>query len=209
MRYLLAVIAAATLLVTGCTAAPTAPTEVDYNEIISQRLDSVWMQSELPSALRPEVQSPEPRSQLSASMGFSGCMRDRGWPDYEASPTGYRYRAIQLADSQAERLDWYECFALNPVDAEYTMQSVEQFDLVYDYYQDVLIPCLEESGNPIDDAPTRMEFRTTWLGWSDPLFPFIWNPYHPLQKHGAVDTSDLQRICAPEPPNQDFYAFEG
>lgn len=205
MRWLVIV---AVLALAGCSALPAEPAPGDYSEIVQERRDAVWAQSKLPDSLRPAVPAAAALPQYTAAHSFSACMLERGWTSYSATPFGYSYQDISLATSESERLDWYECFAAYPVDSTYTLQSVAQFDFLYDYYQDTLIPCLQENGFPITDAPTRLEFRTTWVGWSDPLFPFLWNPYYRLQQNGAVDTTALEASCPPQPPNQDFYVFE-
>ncbi len=193
------------LLLAGCSAQPPTPTADDFDLIVQQRLDSVWLQSGLDATLRPAVTAGEPLTQLDAASSFAGCMVDRGWPDYFVEKNGFGYRAIQLAVTDAEKLDWYECFAAYPVDSQYTLRSQAQFDLVYDYYQDTLIPCLAENGFAVTDAPTREEFVTTWVGWTDPLFPFVWNPYHEFPT--ITPPSAVAEICPPTPPDQEFYEF--
>lgn len=204
MRILVVALA---LLLAGCASPPPIPTAGDYDPIVQRRLDSVWLQSGLDDSVRPAVAVGEPISQLDAGTAFSGCMAERGWPDYFVAESGfgYGYRAIQLATTDAEKLDWYECFAAYPVDSQYTLGSEAQFDVVYDYYQDSLIPCLTENGYPISDAPTREEFVTTWVGWTDPLFPFVWNPYH--EYPALTQPSTITELCPPAPPNQEFYVF--
>ncbi len=195
------------LVLTGCTAPqPPAPVGGDYAVILAERADTVWQMTGLSDELRPTIEIGQARDQFTAASLFSSCMASRGWPDYFSRSTGYGYRAIQLATTDEERLGWYGCFVAYPVDSEYTMQSVAQFDLVYDYFQDTLIPCLDEQGYAISDAPTRLEFRTVWDGFTDPLFPFVWNPYYDIVGAPA-DLTALQQLCPPVPPRQSFYAF--
>jgi len=199
MRWVAA--AVAVLALAGCASPlPAAPEKGDYAVIISERLDSVWQQTGLPDELRPVVDAHTPAAQFYAAKAFAGCMSRLGWPNFRESDVGYSYEAIQLATSSTERLDWYRCYAENPVDSAYTMNSVAEFDFVYDYYQDTLIPCLAQNGHPIADAPSREEFRTNWDTWSDPLFPFVWNPYYEFEVQ-----PDLYDVCPPAPPKQDFY----
>jgi hypothetical protein len=48
------------------------------------------------------------------------------------------HAVTQLATSDEERLNWYECFSAYPVDGEFSLDSVAQYDFVYDYYRDSL-----------------------------------------------------------------------
>ena len=196
------------LALAGCASpVPEQGDGYDYAVIVHERLDSVWQQTGLPDSARPALEPGPTVDQFEAGAAFAACMVQRGWPDYSSGDTGYSYQDISLVDSAPERLDWYECFAAYPVDSKYTLRSVEQFDFVYDYYQDILIPCLAENGHPLTAAPTREEFRTSWDQWSGPLFPFLWNPYYEVRRQGAVDTNDLEKLCPAVPPNQDFYAL--
>jgi hypothetical protein len=209
MRGVLAAIAVLLLLLTGCTAAqPPRPVGEDFAAILAERADAVWQLTSLSDSSRPAVQLGQAHDQFTAASLFSSCMASRGWPHYFARVNGYGYRAVQLAETAEERIDWYECFAAYPVDSEYTMQSAAQFDLVYDYFKDTLIPCLHAQGYSVTDAPSRLQFRTTWDGWGDPLFPFVWNPYYDLERI-ATDPEALQRQCPPTPPSQSFYVFAG
>lgn len=207
MRLLVAALA---LVLAGCTAVPEAhPPESEYDVIVAERLDAVWRQSGLDDRARPDVASGPVVSQFEAGERFSECMAERGWPDYfvNENGTGFGYQSIDLTSSDAETLDWYECFAAYPVDAQFTMNSVEQFDFVYDYFQDTLIPCLAENGYALRRAPTRLEFRTILEGWTDPLFPYVWNPYYDIQFTGSVAELPVAKICPPTPPGQSFYEF--
>lgn len=205
VKPLLVVVA---LLLAGCASpVPERGDGYDYAVIVHERLDSVWAQTGLPDSARPAIEPGPTVNQFLAASSFAACMAERGWPDYSSSDIGYSYQDISLVDSDPERLDWYECFAAFPVDSRYTLRSVDEFDFLYDYYQDTLIPCLAENGHPVTAAPSRLEFRTSWKQWSDPLFPFLWNPYYELRKHGAVDTTELELTCPAQPPNQDFYAL--
>lgn len=205
VKPLLVVVA---LLLAGCASpVPERGDGYDYAVIVHERLDSVWAQTGLPDSARPALEPGPAVNQFLAASSFAACMAERGWPDYSSSDIGYSYRDISLVDSDPERLDWYECFAAFPVDSRYTLRSVDEFDFLYDYYQDTLIPCLAENGHPVTAAPSRLEFRTSWKQWSDPLFPYLWNPYYELRKHGAVDTTELELMCPAQPPNQDFYAL--
>jgi len=196
------------LALAGCASpVPERGDGYDYAVIVHERLDSVWAQTGLPDSARPALEPGPAVNQFLAASSFAACMAQRGWPDYSSSEIGYSYQDISLVDSDPERLDWYECFAAYPVDSRYTLRSVDEFDFLYDYYQDTLIPCLAENGHPVTAAPSRLEFRTSWKQWSDPLFPYLWNPYYELRKHGAVDTTELELTCPAQPPNQDFYAL--
>ena len=169
----------------------------------------MWRETKLDDATRPSTSTGSALSQFAAGHAFSSCMQSLGWPDYFSHDTGYGYRALQLATSDEERLDWYECFAANPVDGEFGFRSIAQYDYVYDYYRDSLIPCLRSHGYPLVRAPDRVQFRTTWFEWSDPLAPYVWNPYYELSGYRSSDPLPVLLICPPSPRGQDFYNFDG
>lgn len=203
-------LAVAALLLAGCAPVnpvPPAPTAEDFDDLLAQRLDAVWEKTTLDDARRPPIAAGSTLSQFAAAHAFSRCMQSLGWPDYFSHDTGYGYRALQLATSDEERLNWYECYAAYPVDDEIGLASIAQYDYVYDYYRDSLIPCLRAHGYVLSRAPDRMEFRTTWFDWSDPLAPYVWNPYYELPAYSSSTALAVTEFCPPVPLGQDFYAI--
>ena len=200
-----------TLALSGCSAVvatPPDPTPADFDDLLQQRLDVVWKKTKLDDTLRPPIAAGPILSQFAAGHAFSRCMQSLGWPDYFSHDTGYGYRALQLATSDEERLNWYECFAAYPVDGELGFASIAQYDYVYDYYRDSLIPCLRNYGYLLLRAPDRLEFRTTWFDWSDPLSPYVWNPYNEIPGYGGSGSLDVMQFCPPVPSGQDYYEID-
>jgi hypothetical protein len=194
----------------GCSAVvspPPSPTTDDFDDLLQQRLDAVWRETKLDDTARPPIGAGAILSQFAAGHAFSNCMQSLGWPEYYSHDTGYGYRALQLATSDEERLNWYECFAEYPVDGEFGFSSIAQYDYVYDYYRDSLIPCLLSHGYALPRAPDRMEFRTTWFEWSDPLSPYVWNPYYEVPGYGSTQPLPVMLFCPPAPRGQHFYDF--
>jgi hypothetical protein len=192
----------------GCSAVvttPPEPTPSDFDDLLQQRLDVVWKKTKLDDAHRPPIAAGPILSQFAAGHAFSRCMQSLGWPEYFSHDTGYGYRALQLATSDEERLNWYECFAAYPVDGEFGFASVAQYDYIYDYYRDSLIPCLRSHGYLVSRAPDRLEFRTTWFDWSDPLSPYVWNPYYEIPGYGGSEPLAVTQFCPPVPSGQTYY----
>ncbi len=208
LRIVLFVAALATLA--GCSVGvplPPDPTSRDTDELLTMQLDAVWDDTGLDDSLRPEIQ-PE-RATDSALLGptFARCMMDRGWTAYFADETSANWRAMSEARSDEERLDWYACYASLPMSDVGGLGSVARYDFVYDYYQQTLIPCLEGHGFHVFQAPSRNEFRTR-TGIDGMFFvPFVWNPYYAVPDFSATGSLRVAEECPPQPPRQDFYAF--
>ena len=203
--------AAAVLSLAGCSIAvspPPEPTAADEEQLEVLRLDAVWDETGLDDALRSDVPPAGSLELDTIGFVFAGCMEDRGWSAYSADENSASYRSLSEATSDEERLDWYECFAANPMSAAGSLKSVEQYDYVYDYFQEVLIPCLQEYGYDVSHAPSRNEFRTN-TGVDGFLFaPILWNPYYALPEFSSTGSLPVQARCPAVPPHQEFYLFQ-
>ena len=211
LRIVLFVAVLATL--TGCSVGvplPPEPTSTDSDELLTIQLDAVWDDTGLDDSLRPEVpQTEETTDTGMIGIVFARCMMDRGWqPAYFADETSASWRSLSEATSDEERLDWYACYASHPMSDAGGLGSVARYDFVYDYYQQILIPCLEENGFHVSRAPSRNEFRTR-TGIEGLLFvPFVWNPYYAVPEFSATGSLRVAEQCPPQPPQQEFYQFD-
>ncbi len=99
---------------------------------------------------------------------------------------------VDLPESQYEAYELanYICYARYPVDqSTIPVFGDEQINILYSYYVDHLVPCLEANGYPIEYVPSKATFRATFE--SDQ-----WAPY------GAVDAArisdeDWQSLTSP------------
>ena len=199
-------LAAVLLAATGCSAAPPPkPTAADTAVLMELQLDTVWDETGLDDALRPEVQPAASGDRVDDGFIFAGCMMNREWSGYMADTNSATYRSLSEATSDGERRDWYACYAAHP--ATGALASIAQYDYVYDYYQDVLIPCLRGNGFAVDDAPTRNEFRTSTGPNSFMFIPIVWNPYYLIEGYSGPGSLPVEEKCPATPPNQDFYVM--
>lgn len=184
------------LTLSGCVTAVSAPApglsaaeEAAVRQLVS---DSVWESLGLSSELRPPdppvvVVSPEDW------VGeFSSCMNDAGFENYLESQGAM---SSGQGQSQDEQLAVYRCSVGVSVDyGETGFLNHAQRDYWYDYFGQVLVPCLVDHGVDVLEAPTRAEFQE---GFGD------WNPYWAI---GAVDQdrvygdTQLQTECPFAPP---------
>lgn len=202
---------AALVTLAGCSAVPLPPepSAADSAELFRLQVDTVWRDTGLDDSLRPEVAQGEPLDMGEIGLVFARCMMDRDWAAYFADGSSARYRSLVEATSDGERLDWYACFAAHPMSTSGTLGSIAQYDFVYDYYRDFLVPCLTGRGYTVTHSPSRGEFLTK-TGADGFLFvPVLWNPYFTLPEfEGANSLPAVEQECPPEPPQQDFYVLQ-
>ena len=139
---------------------------------------SHWAERTLgPSAERPEVPI-ERFLNADEFLAVYECMADAGVPVEfgEDGGVSWSWSSDDPIDAELAR---YTCQAQYPL---YPPQAGsftdEQHEYLYDYYQDVLVPCLLLQGYPVDgDVPTREEFNdltSIHASWSP--YSFIESP---------------------------------
>ena len=133
---------------------------------------------------------------------WSDCMHEQGYNVF-VTFDGAQAAPVDLPESQYEAYELanYICYARYPVDESTTpVFGDEQVDILYSYYVDHLVPCLEANGYPIEYVPSKATFRATFE--SEP-----WAPY------GAVDVArlsdnawqSLNESCPQHPPDDILY----
>jgi hypothetical protein len=168
MRKLLAA-AVIALALAGCTqvAEPPQPTDAELDAYILEQQDRQWYEYGSPQFVRPEVQSqlvePNKYNDPDESCG-AGVVSiidiDGGIVSVTAVPSSETAQ--------------YECHVAQisyPSSVEY--YTSDQLGFLYDYYRDVLVPCLQMQGLVVTYAPTREEFSS-----APGLVP--WDPYTQL-----------------------------
>ncbi|WP_168627206.1 hypothetical protein [Cryobacterium sp. BB307] len=137
-----------------------------------------------------------------ANTVWSDCMHEQGYNVFVTFDGG-QAAPVDLPESQYEAYELanYICYARYPVDqSTIPVFGDEQINILYSYYVDHLVPCLEANGYPIEYVPSKATFRATFE--SDQ-----WAPY------GAVDAArisdedwqSLNESCPQRPPDDILY----
>jgi len=128
------------------------------------------------------------------------CMTESGFP--QGSDGGYHSSADQFA---AFEIAWYVCNGSYPLDERYVQPLSEaQIRLVYEYTRDVMIPCYNANGWPVDPSslPSEDSWVQTW-GTTDMWIP----PDEP----GSMDSDTVNtfgEVCPLMPPSEELYSDE-
>lgn len=157
----------------GCapvTQVPGEPTGEELERLIAIELDYQWQYVGLtPDAPRPTVERIRIVSMDEAEEVHRQCMVDAGYENYR-----FVKASIFGGAGTTERLAIYTCSAQYPTPpSSYGLFSEAQLDYLYDYYREVTVPCLEATGIPVEQLPSRAEFHDSQRG----MFA-IWNPYN-------------------------------
>jgi hypothetical protein len=195
------VLAALLVLValTGCSTA-TAPAEglddAGLAELKQYASDLNWAFTGLPDSERPAPLAATVVSPENWTTAYVTCMNAEGFDNYESFGDG----SFTVGDGSftdppdAEVIAQYRCNLAIEVEGQYDgMMNVDQLAYVYDYYQEVLVPCLETRGYHVQDPPTREEFVRTWGGF---------HPYYsvaPNEQHQFIADSRVPQLCPPMP----------
>lgn len=135
----------------------------------------------------------------------ASCLQDAGFPAF-AQPGGGIIFEPGIPESQVEASDlaWFTCEAQYPLDPAYAQEWTEdQLGLVYDYWDQYYIPCMQAQGHAIDTSgqPTREAYiaafhtvdRISW--WPTDAFHAL-----PLETQAT-----LFETCPPYPPDEAMY----
>lgn len=89
----------------------------------------------------------------------------------------------------------YVCDAKYPVDPSLTQPPTDaELDYLYDYFVDVLNPCLEREGIDVIEPPSRQAFKDSLQS------PDSWSPYLAVGIPGQEEWTRLNRACPQSPP---------
>ena len=133
------------------------------------------------------------------------CLQDAGFPAV-SDGVGGTYFDPGVPESQDEALGLasFICGAKYPVDPVYSQDwSSEQVALVYDYWDQYYIPCMEAHGHPIgrNDQPSRESFVASF-GTPDRI---SWWPNMASQALEPQDRQSLAATCPEFPPDAAMY----
>lgn len=139
----------------------------------------------------------------------AACMHEGGFP-VEVSPTGgLQYATPPESQQQAWNVAMNTCIAEHPVDPSFSQDWTEpQLRLIYDYWDQYLIPCLEAHGHPVDlsTRPTKQSFVSAFhTGQRHDWWPFA-------QAMRGVPEEEQARVsetCPELPPQDVFWGTSG
>ena len=193
-------IAAGMLLLAGCSmqvAHPRGLTDEQRDEFLLMNQAQQWDLAELDGYEQPVIE-PQPVPENEYAGLVNRCLGDAGFGD--------SYRLLILKGSlyytkspdrptEEERLALYVCTASFALPAEFSGYfSTDELAYAYDYYRDLLIPCLANHGYDVSLVPTRNEFTAT-PGYLD------WNPYYQLPTGFPPERlSEMEVACPYLPP---------
>ena len=168
----LGMLAALVTLLVGCTVAvPPGATDRELEQYQARILELSWEHVAL-AGEPPVVESRAWADEGDWLNAIVQCLTDAGvqssgWGFSAAE--GYMLQTISGddVDDPEVRLAFYLCVAANPLEANAErVPSAAQLDYVYDHLLQWMVPCLEEKGFSIKDAPTREQFAAMYGQWS-------------------------------------------
>lgn len=158
--------------------------------------DSSWENTNLADDLRPPAAAAQEVTGEQWAQIVADCMNAAGFDNYQAADGGLyiQYVSRPADDATAEVVANFSCNENIWVEGEeeYLLNSA-QIDYLYDYYQDMLVPCLFVHEVEVGDLPTRELFMGANGGWN-PYFT-VASASWPLLEDGTVFTE-----CPAMPP---------
>ena len=193
MKTRAVLLAVVVLLLAGCAerSAPSGgmtPQELDeYRAAVADRM---WQFTGLDDSLRPtvEVRTLDPGDWM-IQMEQCAATKVTGAPELRTKVT----------------VAAYVCRATHQRSPEvHSMLNTAQLDYLYDYYQQVLIPCLRLHGVVVPEPLTRSE--ATDVGR---FAGYPWNPYGDVVDFAREDLRDMTawHFCPAFPPDPIFDPF--
>ena len=197
MRYRVAVAFALLLALTGCVGTrevPPGPTRADLEAATAARIDLAWLNTGLDGIVeRPAVERIPLAHGDDAFARLADCVTALGYVGFMFSdgPQGFEFQSMEGGielDTQT-KLDFYTCFATAPIPVAVARPTLSgaQLDFLYDYYQEIVIPCLENNGVRVDPVPTRDEYSSDRFG--------TWTPYLATAPGATLEYDLAVRLC--------------
>jgi hypothetical protein len=127
---------------------------------------------------------------------YVACMNAAGFDQYVVLQGAYSVTGDEGMDARPpdELVADYLCNASLEIDGQFeSMYNPQQLDYLFDYYQRVLVPCLEVRGLDVLRVPTRGQFVDSWGGW---------HPYFAVsesQLDGLFGDPTVLQECPPTP----------
>lgn len=146
------------------------------------------------------------RSNSERSELIAGCLQDAGFPAEPEVSGGVRFDpGVPTSQQDALNEARYECDSRFPLDPAYFGDwNDDQLSVVYEYWDDYFIPCMEAHGHtvPRDDQPSKESFVSSFhtpdrSGWNPGAMSF--------GTLSAGDQESLINVCPPDPPDELLY----
>ena len=178
------------LALNGCAVVTAPPPGLSDGEraVLQQRMrDAYWQMTQLPDDQRPqdpEMVRVDGDEQTSL---FVRCMNDAGYDNYAVEADGYSYTWTAVGQRDDAALAEYVCHVSMWPDIENGFFNAAQISYLYDYYRDVLVPCLRTHGVDFVQLPTRAQFDE---GEGQ------WNPYFSVTDGSVAKISDTSILAS-------------
>ncbi|MBF0671341.1 MAG: hypothetical protein IR160_02000 [Salinibacterium sp.] len=185
----------------GPDVVPLTQAEKEAKSSDSLRLEWDALKREYPEALMPEVERVRfvPPEEWAEAM--AACLSTEGFPA-EVTPDGGVQRQVAAGQAMASDIASYVCNAKYPMDPQYEVKLNEsQLRYLYKYYNNSLVPCLEDEGFRIPRAPSLQVFIDSYGT------PDAWTPYASLVGQPIVGWIELNDAC-PQNPDGLFGGLE-
>lgn len=196
------VVVALALMLSGCSVV-TAPhggiSDTELATMQQRALDVRWQHTGLPDSMRPPAVPVQTVSNEEWAPAWAGCMNAAGFDNYRVQGNGVSIEFVKQTpeEDDANALALYVCETSIRVGSQETfVYNPAQLDYLYDYYRDVLTPCLLVRDIELDPEQvlTREQFSDAFGGW---------NPYAVVtqnMRERLIADDSIFDECPPEPP---------
>ncbi|OKL53702.1 hypothetical protein BSZ39_07990 [Bowdeniella nasicola] len=177
-----------------------------------------WSQEEKAAAARKaaerafqeKIPTDLPNIELGPYLGFdegmekqAECVREKGFPVIVVSK-GFAYDpGVPEAQVDALNRAHYECALKFPYDPVFVKEYTEpQMRILYDYWVEAYLPCLESIGRPYEPTPPSKEVFVRQFITREDGFLDWWPPSSLI-----VGDDRAEAACPQLPPPEDFYGL--
>ncbi len=130
------------------------------------------------------------------------CLREQGF-EAESTPDGLAVGGPGVPDDQHDA-HWqatYRCRIAYPVHPRFRVPMTDaQVRVIYDYFVDELVGCLEGEGYEVAPAPSWEAFLAQWRS-ADPH----WDPHDSVRAPNEQEHIRIREECPQRPPLVDVY----
>ena len=189
----------AVLLLGGCAAEPQVPEGLTDEEagrliLVAMARDISELQRQVPGADGPSIVGEEVVDNWGDWMNLqSDCLKAAGFSPVQVTKDGF----IVGGDTDLVREARVHCAYRFPLDPRLLgALSSEQAEYAWDYWDQRLIPCVEELGYTVPGVPIRAEFIRNAVGRVGRL---PWTPYVAMRVQSNEEKAAIDEACPPLP----------